>query len=755
MYLGLTLSFRISPSSNTERSTLYLTPCILTDKNSSSSCCISGIYYQLAAEYQISRRKLADSQCSVVLSNTSLDLLDTALEYYGHRAWRVGKNEPSDMAKEKEGIDALLCREKKVKHSQMILELLKLSVTQYQLFNCRRMRNKLMIQQAEEMMVTAEYRQALDLLLPCLDTYRQEQWETLTYSVLSLALKCSFLTCDISIYSTLCLELCGLTVSSSWMLEEQKRVWSNFLQIVEGCKAPPPEPSMTAKSERASVGQATKTWNQLLTESHQAPMVDISSFSSCLDVCVEMSSSVELGQEMSVSVVLTYSGHGSVCLTNIQCAFNSDKYDKSDLLSEPVTLTEPTRKIFQFVLRPEPSDVGQNIELKHVNIVLGSREELKVSLIKKPPTSDTSDDHYKTTRWQHVCKVEPQLANLKFLVKRELPALVGEWFTLDIELENTEVTPARDIVLTCYLKDRTDPLITDTTIISQTPSSDDTEEVTESVAAHLDDLDHMIQKNVQFYVQASTGGVREFVLHLSYYSGDVQCSDQKTIEVYVENPFQFSSMYLTEALEATLDCNTDEVFFVSAEVKNTSPHDLEITQAVMEGSHPVTVSSPDSSVTSLDILSQAKTEFMFGCQVSSSAMMLNYDSQTITPGKLVLMWRRRNCEIINKTIFDFPSLKLSRATLYAECILPPFGTLRSQIQAKYTFYNRTQDIQEFLINIDPSDCFMFSGPKQSQVKLFPQDQFTFSLVVYPLICGESQLPKVKISSNDGNSGQAR
>lgn len=144
---------------------------------------------------------------------------------------------------------------------------------------------------------------------------------------------------------------------------------------------------------------------------------------------------------------------------------------------------------------------------------------------------------------------------------------------------------------------------------------------------------------------------------------------------------------------------------------------------------------------------------MFSCLVPASAMLPQLDSQTLTPGKLVLTWRRTQADIINKTVFDLPSLKLSRASLYAEAILPPYGILRSQLQAQYIFYNRTQDIQEFLINIEPSDCFMFSGPKQSQVKLFPMDKYIFNLVIYPLICGLSQLPKVKISNTEGTVAQ--
>ena len=60
-----------------------------------------GVYFYLAAEYCISRRKLADTQCSSVISNPETDPLSGAasMEFYGQRPWRVGKPEPSDLTK--------------------------------------------------------------------------------------------------------------------------------------------------------------------------------------------------------------------------------------------------------------------------------------------------------------------------------------------------------------------------------------------------------------------------------------------------------------------------------------------------------------------------------------------------------------------------------------------------------------------------------------------------------------------------------
>ena len=67
------------------------------------------------------RRKLADSLCS---APDPLAVTPQPIEFYGQRPWRPGKQEPPDLAKEKEGIEALQYREKTwTNHSQIILDL--------------------------------------------------------------------------------------------------------------------------------------------------------------------------------------------------------------------------------------------------------------------------------------------------------------------------------------------------------------------------------------------------------------------------------------------------------------------------------------------------------------------------------------------------------------------------------------------------------------------------------------------------------
>jgi len=731
-----------------------------------------GIYFHLGAEYSISRRKLADSLCSMVTTYPCPDPLQgmATMEYYGQRPWRVGKQEPSDIAREKEGIEAMQFRERtRSKHSQAIIDLLSLATEQFKLFNCPRMTAKLTLQMAEERMVMTDYKGALDTLLPCLPSYREEKWPTLLFNLLSTSLKCSFLSCNLATYSCLCLELCGLPKgAASWMAEEQRRVWSNFLLLLQSGRPPLPEPSLTAKYERASVGSATKGWGSILAKNQQEE-VDISNFLSCVDVSVVLPVSVKSDQEIIMKLVLSNLGEGQVTVKEVCCSFSNQIYDKFCISQKTVELQGGKMEELVFQFKADNVDVGGKVDVKSVGVKIGGREEMVLTLTKKCPKQEQRmEDIFQynrkpAMRWEPICNVEPRHAKVIMEVKQQLPVMVGEWFKFQVDLASKEEEIASGVEVSCWLRDRSDPLVADTTILSldaecpaspSSPMEGDMMMQAKVVVAKVDSVAVGSTEMVNFYLQASTVGMRVIILQLSYMVGESKCQNTQMVELTVMQPFSFTTTFLTEALDETMQANTDEVFCVCCSITNLSPHPITISSSRMDSSSPVTAKAPTMSISSLSLNPKSTVEQIFPALVNASSMLPQLDSQTITPGKFILCWTRAgDKDITNQTVFDLPSLKLSRASLYVECVLPPFGVLRTPLQATYTFHNRSQDIQEFMITTDPSDAFMFSGPKQAQIKLFPTDLYTISLIFYPLVCGSSPLPKLRVSSAEGSGAQ--
>ena len=303
---------------------------------------------------------------------------------------------------------------------------------------------KLIMQVAEEKMVMMDYKGALDTLVPCLPTYRKEKWSILLFHLLSTSLKCSFLSCNFSIYSSLCLEMCGLPKDAApWIEEEQTRIWGNFQLLLESGRPPLPEPSLTAKYERASVGTATKSWASILSKSQQ-DVVDISGFLSCIDVSVVLPNIVKADQDISVRLSLKNIGKGKVIIRHISCSFSNKNYDEFCTRKEVTELVEGEVKEVIFSLKADNADVGGKITVKDVSLTIGWREELLLNLIKNCPVVEQNRMEAfqyllrPSMLWQPVCVVEPRQARVVMDVEQDVKVMVGEWFRFRVGLTSEE-----------------------------------------------------------------------------------------------------------------------------------------------------------------------------------------------------------------------------------------------------------------------------------------------------------------------------
>ena len=74
-------------------------------------------------------------------------------------------------------------------------------------------------------------------------------------------------------------------------------MWGNLMLVLLNGKPPLPEPSLTGKSERASVATATKNWIRLLEGEQQGlESVDLSGYASCLDITLTLPEAAIVGE---------------------------------------------------------------------------------------------------------------------------------------------------------------------------------------------------------------------------------------------------------------------------------------------------------------------------------------------------------------------------------------------------------------------------------------------------------------------------
>ena len=387
-----------------------------------------GIYYQLASDYAVSRRKLAEDQCSQIQSYPDPDPLCSQVDYYGQRPWRPGKIEPVDLPREKEGMEALQYRERtKTKHSQIIIKLQEAAVDQFSAFNSPRMKNQVYMQMADELMIDQKYKEALAVLLPCGEAYRKEGWLKLTTSTLLKAIKCAFLIINVELYLSLCLDLLGPGAECSGT--EKERIEQNLFLVLD-MKPPLPEPSLTGKNERASVGQAAKLWMDQL-KNMSSIRINVPTLS-VIDIVPAMPKTWKVGEQMGMALRLKNKTKQFVELSDIQSKFNISEYNQFCTASENLAIDKNSETKLEFSLKPRAKDLDHLLKLSSVEFKLKCSDKfIFEKSLDKISGSDT--------------KLVARDSNIEVTLGGRPPVLVGEWFNLNLNLLSKGTSKASNI----------------------------------------------------------------------------------------------------------------------------------------------------------------------------------------------------------------------------------------------------------------------------------------------------------------------
>jgi len=704
-----------------------------------------GVHYQLAAEYAISRRKLAEEQCSQIQSYPSPDPLLQDSVFYGQRAWRSGKIEPVDMQREKEGIQALQYLERtKTKHCQIITKLQESAIQQFHTFSSFRMKNNMQVQMADELLIDEKHAEALEILMTCADLYRKEGWKALATACLLKAIKCAFLIVNIEIYLSLCLHLSSK--DSECNDSEKKRIEQNFLLVVNEGKPPLPEPSLTGKSERALVGQATKMWKNQLEEGNKnrdVLYVPVPAHSS-LDARPTMPRDTRLGDPLQLTVNIDNDVSQSVA---VQCnvKFNNPAYDTnsddSAFLCKKSSDGDKDDIVYNMKLQSE--DVSKKVWVSEIVLVLENSQ--KFAFCKKFD--------------EGVCEsnIIPRESKVDIVYLGESPALVAEWFCLTIGLQSKEEVTASSIEVLCWLRDGGDPLISDTTCLNTSPQFPATTPTTPG-ASSQQNIEHLIKSSaavqsleaggsaeIKFYMHASTLGSRAVSCQLRYNAELEEAtfsSTAKVIVVDVVQPFNFTYTLYNKMLEETKTVYLDENFSIVPKVTCCSPHQLQILDSRLETRSAVTVYEPTHSLSNTALTKFCSVSQMFPAMLNKSKLITMKDTENL--GKFYLKWKRMDSDITNETSFELQTIQVADTFLSMTCKIPGFGVLRSPVTIQYIMLNKTAFIQEYSLIMEPSDSFMFSGPKQLKLKIFPHGSVCVRYLLNPLLSGNLTLPKLKM-----------
>ncbi len=460
---------------------------------------------------------------------------------------------------------------------------------------------------------------------------------------------------------------------------------------------------------------------------------------------------------------------------------------------EQVAPGKATVKTFDFM--PKVNDVGESLAVTTVSVVVGKRRGLRLDMTNTvkdhldsvdgrfiiprmpPPASEDAVDGMSDINLEsntfsaEILQRDPLV---KMSLEYDAPALVGEWFPVEVVLNNNEDSAASQLEVTACLMDAFDPIIAETTTLTFDPSSATANAKTSSSSSaatpgtqddkqpllvkSLEVLDKGLEAKCRLYVKCSTTGERGVRIRVSYSvqtDGGLVCSSSISdfLNVDTKEPFSLDSNLLSVRLRPMQQAYTDEPFFLSPKLKALTAHPISILDSYMEPRPPlklVCVGDHLSQIKGCVLGRDFETKECIPVMVRRQDLLAALDVQEIAMGRYVIKWKRQDSpgesSSITSTVFDVPVVRLRMSGLHLTTRLPSHGVVRTPMVFSFRLHNRTERTMEFTLAMEPSESFMLSGSKQMQARVLPGKERRFSYVLYPLVAGEKvELPRLRLT----------
>ncbi|KAK1175909.1 hypothetical protein AOXY_G646 [Acipenser oxyrinchus oxyrinchus] len=750
-----------------------------------------GFYYQQAAYYAQEWKQQANQLCyhDPFISYPNPDPLETStgsLDFYGQRPWRQGHQsiDPPDPEKEKGGILALQCKERDVLHSELIIALLSSAVAQFKKYKCPRMKSHLMVQMGEEYYHAKDYTKALKLLDYVMCDYRTERWWSLLTSILTTALKCSYLMGQVKDYITYSLELIG---RASTLQEDQKsRIEKNFIKVLMN-ECPEPEPDCDSSAVKAAQNLWADRVSLSGSNDFTIEVQDYVPFVQCKAKFLSPSFHVDIPVQLHV-YLKTDCPH-PIRFSKLSVSFNNQEYNQYCVVEEPCQSTdflEPsaqgnmclvprkTRKYtFKFVARTE--DVGKKIEITAVDLMLGSengrfvfikwrgaggdaastQEALQATRsFKRRPQLPENEVDWDAVSIQANTMVISRVPRISVQLHHESPALTNEMYCMVVSIQSQEDTVAKDVKLTAGLKPGQDANLTQTTYVTLNGS----EMCDDSHPALLPDISigelqpgQKVEKSL--YIRCETTGTRIFLVHVSYAVNTTvedkeivcKCHKDETVNIETVVPFDVAVKFVSSKFEHLDRVYVDIPFLLMTDILSASPWPLNLVSSELQlAPSMAAVDQLESQVEQVVLQTGegASECFCLTCPPVASG------ANGVALGCYVISWKRKsarkNVPVVS-TVITLPHVIVETIPLYVHADLPSFGRVRESLPVKYHIQNRTGLVQDVEMSVEPSDAFMFSGLKQVRLRILPGTKQEMLYNFYPLMAGYQNLPLLTIN----------
>ncbi|PKC06517.1 hypothetical protein RhiirA5_419462 [Rhizophagus irregularis] len=703
----------------------------------------------------------------------------------------------------KEGVDNsilppqdILDAEQSIDHSTLTIELYTKSYEQFKAQKTGRMTLYLASEIANTYLDAGKYETALKFFERIAKTYRKEHWHTILESILRWSLVCAK---DLGTWEKVVDYLIEL-LSDQFSISNQQRIeiHNELTDILFKITLPEPRQVMIDmdeinsfltcrvqfKDDTTFIGAETLFQIAFSTQAESPPIplrftflrlsYNDSYFNHYLrDNKIEKDNTKLEWIDCKNCLKEDVEGEGLVWVKDVDLNFSKGITKVFEGSIEPKESGDLQLQAVSLGFLTEQWKVELHFNLKNAREEHSKRKWLIGNIDSKDEVTKPTYTVLNGTGERTSIKVTQKLARLDIQAKHSAPALLDEYYPIELTVVNLEHEEVKTFLNAEIVTDAPSNPVDSEDFITLDPT------ITANVTNNLKDIDigiipagESVVKIV--YVLGKKSNLPR-TLHLTvYYSstssvpstpyparGWIEKKEDFRIHFIAPFSFSFNTSQQSESIferKSEISMERVEKYFLVAKITTTSPCEILVSdidlnllgQANAQTRMEITASSIEIEN---DFQGQVwKQGNVYNVNYLLELTLMDIKKLDIDIGLLVIQWKRNQQSSVVKdtkipcteSTVVVPQLIRKKAEISAYIRIPPNPIVGQLFTLVYKIINWTSSEKKIHVNIEVNDSFVFSGYKQTHFIVPGMGEHCFKVNCFPLIGGKMKLPKVNM-----------